>query len=93
LPDTHALYKEAHRLHFVERNAAAALRAWDDYLRADPRGRFATEAHYNRALCLVRLGRSAEARSALDAFARGAFGGYRKTEARALLDALEGATP
>jgi hypothetical protein len=92
-PDTHALYKNAHRLHFVERNATAALRAWDAYLRADPRGRFATEAHYNRALCLVRLSRIAEARSALEPFASGAFGGYRKTEARALLDALEGSTP
>ncbi|EYF00728.1 hypothetical protein [Chondromyces apiculatus] len=90
----HALYKEAHRLHFVARNASAALAAWDAYLRADPRGRFATEARYNRALCLVRLGRATEARSALDPFARGAFGGYRQAEAQALLDAMDrAATP
>jgi TolA-binding protein len=92
-PDTHALYKKAHQAHFTDKNPGAALRAWDDYLRADPRGRFSVEAHYNRALCLVRLGRSAEARRALDAFARGAFGGYRQAEARALLEALGGDAP
>jgi hypothetical protein len=84
-----ALYKEAHRIHFAERDPGAALRAWDAYLRADPRGRFAVEAHYNRALCLVRLGREAEARRALEVFARGAYGGYRQAEARALIEAME----
>lgn len=91
-PDDQALYTTAHRLHFAEHNPAAALAAWDGYLRAAPRGRFAVEAHYNRALCLVRLGRAAEAEASLESFARGAYGGYRKDEARALLDALHGAT-
>ncbi|WP_156338817.1 tetratricopeptide repeat protein [Chondromyces crocatus] len=77
----------------MERNPAAALGAWDAYLREDPRGRFATEARYNRALCLVRLGRAGEARSALESFARGAFGGYRQADAQKLLDALEHAAP
>ncbi|MGK4004091.1 hypothetical protein WMF31_15765 [Sorangium sp. So ce1036] len=87
-PDAHALYQAAHRAHFVDRDPAAALAAWDTYLAAAPRGRFAVEAQYNRALCLVRLGRAAEARRALEPFARGAFGGYRQTESRSLLEAL-----
>jgi hypothetical protein len=92
-PDGDALYAAAHRLHFGERNPGAALGAWDAYLRAAPRGRFSVEAHYNRALCLVRLGRSAEARRALEPFARGGAGGYRQTEARGLLDAMGSAAP
>jgi hypothetical protein len=84
-----ALYAAAHRAHFVDRDPAAALRAWDTYLAVAPSGPFAPEARYNRALALVRLGRRAEARDALAPFAAGAFGGYRATEARALLGALE----
>jgi len=87
------LYRKAHEAHFVLRDPSAALKAWDAYLAAAPRGRFATEAHYNRALCLVRLGRHAEAERALTPFADGAFGGYRKAEARSLLDAMGGAAP
>ncbi|WP_437555217.1 hypothetical protein WME97_24575 [Sorangium sp. So ce367] len=90
-PDADALYQAAHRAHFAERNPAAALDAWNAYLTAAPRGRFAVEAQYNRALCLVRLGRKDEARRALDPFAQGAFGGYRKDESRSLLEALSGA--
>jgi hypothetical protein len=82
------LYREAHRAHFGGRDAAAALAAWDAYLEKSPKGRFALEARYNRALCLVRLDRKAEARVALEPFARGSFGGYRKREASELLDAL-----
>ncbi|MGK3984285.1 hypothetical protein WME99_14675 [Sorangium sp. So ce136] len=87
-PDTDALYQAAHRAHFVERNPSAALGAWDAYLAAAPRGRFAVEAQYNRALCLVRLGRTDEARRALEPFAQGAHGGYRQTESRSLLEAM-----
>jgi hypothetical protein len=82
------LYRAAHRLHFSGGDAAAALSAWDGYLAKAPRGRFALEARYNRAICLVRLGRSGEARSALEPFARGAYGEYRKASAQALLDAM-----
>lgn len=92
-PDEIALYETAHRIHFVDRNPTAALAAWDTYLRAAPRGRFAVEAQYNRALCLVRVGRTAEAEKVLLGFARGAYGGYRRTEAQNLLDAMGSPAP
>jgi hypothetical protein len=84
----HDLYRSAHRAHFVEHNPTAALALWEAYLREAPRGRFAVEARYNRALCLVRLRRHAEARAALQPFAEGAVGGYRQREAAELLEAL-----
>ncbi len=87
--DPHAaLFAEAHRIHFLERDPQRALSAWDRYLAVAPSGRFAPEARYNRALALVRLGRHAEARSELTPFANGAHGSYRRDEAKALLDAL-----
>ena len=87
--DPHAaLFAEAHRLHFAERDPARALAAWDRYLAVAPNGRFAPEARYNRALALVRLGRHAEARSELAAFASGTYGSYRREDAKALLAAL-----
>jgi TolA-binding protein len=86
---TLALYRVAHAAHFVDHDPARALVAWDDYLRAAPNGAFAPEARYNRALSLVRLGRSKEARIALEPFASGAYGGYRKAEASALLQHID----
>jgi hypothetical protein len=83
-----ALFEEAHRLHFQAHDPARALVAWDRYLAAAPNGRFAPEARYNRALTLVRLGRHDEAKSALESFANGTYGEYRRAEARALLEAL-----
>jgi TolA-binding protein len=83
-----ALYRAAHTAHFVDHDPARALSAWDAYLAAAPNGAFAPEAHYNRALSLVRLGRNTEARSALTPFATGAYGGYRQAEAAALLERL-----
>jgi hypothetical protein len=91
-PDELLLYRAAHRAHFEAHDPAAALRAWDEYLAAAPRGRFSVEARYNRALCLVRLGRREPARAALGPFARGAYGEYRRREAEELLEAL-GAEP
>jgi hypothetical protein len=82
------LYRAAHRAHFVEHDSERALAAWNAYLQAAPGGSFAMEARYNRGLCLVRLSRSAEARSALEPFARGRYGGYRKADAQRLIDAL-----
>jgi len=86
---TLSLYRAAHTAHFVDRDPTRAVAAWDAYLSAAPNGEFAPEARYNRALSLVRLGRSNEARSALMPFANGAYGGYRKAEASALLERLE----
>lgn len=85
-----ALYRRAHDLHFHGGEPAAALAAWDAYLAAEPDGRFAVEARYNRALVLVRLGRHGDARAALAPFARGevAPAGYRQAEAEQLVDRL-----
>lgn len=83
-----SLYESAHHWHFIDKNWVAALAGWDEYLRKVPRGRFAVEARYNRALCLVRLGRTDQARDALLAFAQGAAGEYRQKEARELIEQL-----
>jgi hypothetical protein len=86
------LYDEAHTLHFVARDPARALAAWDRYLAAAPvdtRAALALEARYNRAICLVRLRRTEEARTALEPFANGTYGAYRSEEARALLRDLD----
>jgi TolA-binding protein len=82
------LYRLAHEAHFVSHDYGRALSGWNAYLQAAPGGRLATEARYNRAICLLRLGRDAEARQALEPFASGKFGGYRQNEARELLEEL-----
>lgn len=82
------LYRAAHTAHFVDHDPVRALAGWDAYLAAAPNGPFAPEARYNRALSLVRLGRTSEAQRALAPFADGTFGGYRKAEASALLERL-----
>lgn len=84
-----ALYTRAHQLHFVTRDPAAALAAWDTYIAQARSATLLPEAQYNRALCLVRLRRTAEAITALSPFASGAHGNYRKREATALLNALQ----
>jgi len=81
------LYRLAHEAHFVSHDYARALTGWNAYLQAAPGGRLATEARYNRAICLLRLGRDAEARQALEPFASGKMG-YRQNEARELLEEL-----
>jgi TolA-binding protein len=87
------LYENAHRAHFVDKNWTAALSAWDEYLRGVPNGRFAVEARYNRAICLVRLGNTEQALHALRPFAQGWYGSYRQREAQALVDQIESARP
>jgi hypothetical protein len=82
-----AAYRKAHELHFHGGDAAKALAAWDEYLKAAPSGRFASEARYNRAIDLIELGRMAEARRALQPFARGEVepAGYHQDDAAKLL--------
>jgi len=83
-----SLYRAAHLLHFRDKDPALALAAWDAYLAAFPQGKLAIEAQFNRTLCLVKLGRTAEAETWLEKFASGAFGSYRRTRAADLLDVL-----
>jgi hypothetical protein len=84
--DDLALYKQAHRAHFEEQDYARALAGWDQYLARAPRGTFALEARYNRAIALQRLGNRAAAIEALQPFADGAYGRYRQEEARQLIE-------
>lgn len=88
--DLDSLFREASNAQFVRKDPSAALAAWDHYLAAaGPSGRMALEARYNRATTLVRLGRTREAREALEPFARGEYGGYRRDDATRLIDALD----
>lgn len=84
------LYREAHELHFRGGSPQASVAAWDKYLAAAPSGRFALEARFNRAVALLRAGRREEGLAALAPFAEGKLGGYRKDEAKRLLDAAGG---
>jgi TolA-binding protein len=83
-----ALYRRAHELHFDGADRARALAAWDGYLKAFPRGTFAPEARLNRAVCLARLGRTAEAEDALGEIERGRFGKHGRRQARKILSVL-----
>ena len=89
-PSVSALYAEAHAAHFKRHDYAAALAAWDRYLReareTPDGGTLALEARYNRAIALMRLGRREEAATALRPFARGEYGPYRQSEAQRLMD-------
>lgn len=83
------LFRRAQQLQFKQQQWQAALNAWDAYLAGQEHGALAPEARWNRAVCLLRLHRTAEARRALQPFAQGAEGGYRQAEAQALLRALD----
>ncbi|MEZ4443115.1 MAG: hypothetical protein R3B72_28735 [Polyangiaceae bacterium] len=83
-----SLYGEAHAAHFGGASPSEALAKWNAYLQAEPRGRLVPEAMFNRAICLVKLGRHGEARQALAPFASGRFGSYRQAEAERLLAVL-----
>lgn len=89
-PSPDALYREAHAAHFTDANYALALAAWDRYLAAaEPGHRWRTEARFNRAVALVRLGQTDAARRALAPFAEGEHGSYRRDDARRLLAVLD----
>lgn len=81
-------FEHANDLHFTGSDPGAALNSWDDYLRRFPGGRFIPEARYNRAIDLLKLGRNAEARKALQPFADRVYGSYRCDEARAILRSM-----
>jgi hypothetical protein len=81
-------YGRAHKLHFGGGDPRVTLAAWNEYLARYPRGAFVPEARYNRALTLLRLGRTAQAVEALRPFAAGAFGPYRRDEAAALIQSV-----
>ncbi|HET6147883.1 MAG TPA: hypothetical protein VFH68_10155 [Polyangia bacterium] len=83
-------YGRAHRAHFIDDAPARALAAWNAYLAAFPHGSLAPEASYNRAICLIRVGSYGQAARALRPFANGPARGYRRDEARQLLDWLGG---
>jgi hypothetical protein len=84
-----SLYRRAHELHFGGADRARALAAWDAYLRMFPRGTFAPEARLNRAVCLAKLGRKAEAEDVLVDIERGRFGKDGRRQARKILGALD----
>ncbi len=91
IDDGQSVYRRAHEAHFKSGDLTTALVYYERYLTEHPSGRFAVDARYNRALCLVRLGRHAEARSILRSFADGAFGTYRQGDAARLLEAIDAA--
>lgn len=80
-------FRAAHDLHFKGR-ARDAIEAYARYLREFPDGRFVPEARYAMALDQIKLGNPAAAREALEPFAEGRYGNYRRREALELLEAL-----
>ncbi len=94
LPDeTLVLFRSAQALQFRDKAYGKALAGWEAYLRAAPAGALAPEARWNRAVCLLRLGRKPEARIALEPFAQGMEGGYRQAEAAKLIAAMQEGEP
>lgn len=88
-PDVLALFRQAQKLHFDQKNWQLALAAWQAYLDAAPNGELAPEARWNRAVCLVRLHKKQKAIQALKPFALAPLGSYRQADALALLEELQ----
>ena len=86
--DALGLFRTAQRLQFDQKDWPAALQAWQAYLAAQPHGELEPEARWNRALCLVHLGRTTQARHALAPFAAGDYGGYQQAKAQQLVTEL-----
>ncbi len=81
-------FRSAHRAQFSNGNCAQAISGYERYLRLAPQGPFALEASYNRGVCLIRLGQHAAGRSALEPFAQGAHGNYRRSQSEQILQAI-----
>jgi hypothetical protein len=80
-----AMYAEAHKLHFRDRDMAAALAAWNRYLAAAPDGELAPEARFNRVVALVKLERWTEASHDLDTLADSTFRAAELARLRAVV--------
>jgi tetratricopeptide (TPR) repeat protein len=88
-PNVDDVYHEAHRAHFNQRDYRAALPLWERYLElAGPAHVLLPEARFNRAIALYRLEQWAAAQSALEPFASGEYGRYRREDAQRLLEAI-----
>jgi len=88
--DVDDVYRAAHRAHFNQQDYARALPLWDRYLElAGPEHVLLPEARFNRAIALYRLGQWAAAKRALEPFAGGEYGRYRRADAERLLEAIE----
>ncbi len=89
-PSVDDVYHAAHRAHFNQRDYSAALPLWDRYLAlAGPDHVLLPEARFNRAIALYRLEQWAAAQRALQPFANGEYGRYRRDDAQRLLEAIE----
>lgn len=87
-PEERRAFEAAHERHFTGA-WSEALRLWDAYLTEHSGGRFAPEARFNRAVCLLRLGRAAEAREALLSITRSPRRSPHRMDAERLLRALD----
>lgn len=84
-----ATYQSAHRAQFRAGDCSAAVDGYAEYLKAAPGGSFAVDARYNRAVCLLKLGQTSEAKAILRPFSEGRYGTYRQKSASELLGAFE----
>ncbi len=89
-PSHRELYRKAQRLSRAGQHESA-LTAWDEYLTRYPHGPLHVEVRFNRVRSLIRLRRYAEARAALQPFARGDHGRYRQEQALSLRRSLASA--
>lgn len=81
-------YRTGFTAQYERHDYAAALAAWDDYLKHVPGGRFTPEVRYHRALSLVQLGRREQAIAALEPFAAGAYGPLHQNSAKQMIEQL-----
>lgn len=85
--DLEALYRQATDAQFTRRDFNQAIALWDRYLAIGGAGApMSLEAKYNRGIALYRAGRQDEAKVVLERFARGEYGGYRREDAKRILE-------